>query len=198
MLVDMYLYEEYSEMKESIGKKGMAAINKEARALMVWGERHGPMVVNPERSLVSVKRVCDVGGERQEEILTEEMGWPIERDGGNAELVKELDVSIVSAFRAVKAAGFRRPSCSLYHAYLSMIHDAEWDARWEKSDGIKAWCGVNLVLQRLHSTARLAARYENVDKFGPMKVYKDGKVISYRYDRVVWRKELARRGLLPG
>lgn len=195
MLVDKYLYDEYSRDKKSADNRQIDVINEESRVLMLWGERHGTMVSNPERRMVSVKRVYDFGDGRCEEILLEEMAWPIEQDEKNVSLVKELDVSIVSAFKAVKGSGWRRTSFSLYHVYLCMIHDAKWNDRWEKSDGAKAWCGVNLVLQRLRSTARLVARYGNVDKFGPLKVYKDGKVVAYRYDRLVWRKELEKRGL---
>lgn len=196
MIVECFLYDQYRKEMKSCGPQIKATLAKECASLVLWGERHSMGVVDPGRSTVAVKKVYDRGDGKNEEFEIDEEGWHLERCPDNLLLIRELDVAIAGAFKVLKGAGVSRPSCQAYYRYQELIHSREYDDKWSGKGGGKRWCAAMLVLQRLRSTARVAARYGNMDIFGPLKKYKDGQVVQITYDLSPWIKELRRRGLL--
>ena len=196
MIVECFLYDQYKKEMESCGPQVKTALAKECANLVLWGERHSMGVVDPGRSIVAVKKVYDRGDGKNEEFEVDEEGWHLERCQENLSLVRELDVVIAGMFKTLKGAGVSKPSCQVYYQYQELIHSQGYDHRWSEKGGLKRWCAVTLVLQRLRSTARIAARYGHFELFGPLKKYENGRVVQITYDRSPWAKELRRRGLL--
>lgn len=161
-------------------------------SIMRWGSRRGDLIEIPEFVDEEVPRLYEHNG-RPMEIMVPIRIWPLERS--NSGFWGELDVQISILFRQMKGAGIHRPSIVSYCMYRDYIFLKDIA---DSFDGNPAgWAGANFVLQRLHSTARLAARYDRFDCFGPV-VERTANGVIVHMSRSILRPELVRRGLVRG
>jgi hypothetical protein len=191
MLVDIFLHESCIEMVEKSSDEMKYVLSAQIEELQLWADRRCTDVANPDRADKKIGRVVNLGSGKVgtiEEIRHEY--WDVE--GANKRIWKDLDRKIVEVFKVLKLARWERPSVVLLGGYFRFIHHYDQDDKWQGN--LKLWTSAMLVYQRLKSTARVLARHEHHEKFGPMKrVTEDG--VEYLYGPKPWKKELSRRGM---
>ena len=185
------MQEEYDKFKVSdFSHKDV--LDKEMNALFIWGVRRWDRVQNPDFCEKDKLIVFDDGDGPCERIEMVKV-WPLEEF--NHDLCQELDSRIIDTYRKLKGAGIHRPSIIAPYCYLDELYSRDNEEMVYESP--RKWASASLVWHRLNSTGRLATRYDQFDRFGPVRIYKK-KHIELCFDRKVLRPEMVRRGLLSG
>jgi hypothetical protein len=185
------MQEEYDRFKVSdFSHKDV--LDKEMNALFIWGVRRWDRVQNPDFCEKDKLIVFDDGDGPCERIEMVK-AWPLEEF--NHDFCQELDSRIIDTYRKLKGAGIHRPSIIAPYCYLDELYSRDNEEMVYESP--KKWASASLVWHRLNSTGRLATRYDQFDRFGPVRIYKK-KHIELCFDRKVLRPEMVRRGLLSG
>jgi hypothetical protein len=193
MLVAKHISEVFNEFVVLASEDCMSALESEMVSLLTWGERRNADVVDVDREKVVANRVIDHDGKPME-VECYLIAWNLE--GANKAILPDLDARVLVAYRQLKKAGTERPSLVLAQAFFPFILQKKFDEKWANS--YMAWVGVNLVLNRLQSNARIVCRYEFPDKFGPkMSFHEDGSV-DFAYGKKPWTREMKRRGMVGG
>jgi hypothetical protein len=188
MLVQHYIEDEYNRHISS--SDDHVLLDKQVDSLMQWGVRRWNLIEVPEWTEDEVGRVYLDRGQPQERLVVLKR-WPLEE--ANAKLIGELDSRIADFFRSLKGIGIQRPSIVGYQRYFNYIFKRETEEFF--GDNKQKWAGASLILNRLESTGRLATRFDKFDMFGPIRIWKNDKVIIF-FDRNIMRPALIRRGLL--
>jgi len=191
MLVSVYLHEFYQKFVNASSSAQKTSLDQELDSLKKWGERRSVDVKEAQIETRQVPSVYPVNGEPRE-VLVEKRFWPLE--DANKHLLSVLDERIVASCKELKGAGIVRPTMILQEAFFLYLLTQGDEKKYVQNP--KAWYGVNLVLHRLRGTARLAARFENPEMFGPRITY-GREETTIEYTKEAWRGDLARRGLVP-
>jgi hypothetical protein len=190
MMIDKYIEAVGSEQVLALSGDEKLKVIKEVDSVRVWGNRRWDQINGASFENRLLWRVYEVGGkpvERQVDIRF----WPLEET--NKEVLFDLDLRIVGMFRTLKGIGIKRPSIVGYHVFFHRLFERGIADSYDGSP--EKWTSVNLVLSRLYSTARIATRYDQFDKFGPITRECNGNVTFY-YTRDILARELVKRGLM--
>jgi hypothetical protein len=190
MMINKYIEDVGIEQVLALSNDEKLNVLREVDSVRVWGDRRWDQVncVSVEDRLLW--RVYEVNGrpvERQVKLRF----WPLEET--NKDILFDLDLRITGMFRTFKGVGVKRPSIVGYYVFFHRLFEREIADSYDGSP--ERWTSVNLVLSRLYSTARIATRYDQFDRFGPITRERDGD-ITFDYTRDVLASELVKRGLM--
>jgi hypothetical protein len=190
MLVGIFIQESVQEYMRLATDEQKGALEKETNALRRWAEKRNHDVIDVARENRDVDYVYDLDGSAWEVPIIEVV-WPLEEV--NRDLLLSVDDHVKSVYRKIKKVGFERPSFVMCMSFFECIFEPKNEKKYISDS--KSWASVNLVWQRLDSTARIVARLENLDRFGP-KVIRQKGGMDIEYGKGVWMSELMRRGLI--
>lgn len=191
MLIEKIIYDSYKEQMGAASARQIEALEEEAQALQKWGERWSPEVKDPGHTWIDIPRFVEHNGDIVE-IFLPMCIWPLEM--ANKHMLGYTDIRVVESFRKVKRIGFQKPSTAVYGYLFEKMHAPDMDELY--AGRTQEWSGVQLILRRFHTTARVAYRYDRHEEFGKrIKVMKDGST-DIIYGRAQWREELVRRGII--
>ena len=192
MLVAKYLHDLYVEMKKSFTDEGSFGLDSQMDLLVTWGMRNGPSLTFVDEEIRKIVRVFDIDGRPIECIINREES---DLESANKTVLKELDAIIIDVFKKLKVLKFERPSVVSLGRFVEFIHRREMDDVWQKNRS--GFLGAHLIWKRLNSTARLAARYEFPERFGPRCIFDENdKIIEMRYGKRPWIGLMVARGML--
>ena len=190
VMVDEHIFGGYLATWKDMNEEKRRAVTDQIDGIRLWGERRGELITVPELGEEFAPRVYLVN-KKPFERKTLMKVWPLEF--ANRAGIRVLDERVVDLFRALKGIGIKRPSILAPGVLLNRMYSRDIINGYDNN--LKKWAGVNFVYQRLYGTSRIAARYDNFEKFGPVTKWKDGWII-FKMSKESLAPELRRRGLL--
>ena len=190
MMIQRRIDEHYEGQIVSMSDGLKTSAMEEIEIFRLWNERRWEQVQSPPFCDKKMYRVIDRNG-KPFEIEMVLRYWPLEEE--NTDLLFDLDLRIAGMFRIFKELSVQRPPLVAYKMFFFRI--CERDIADGYNGNLGKWSAVNLALNRLYSTSRVAARFVWFDDFGPLVVKKEGSVV-FHYTRDLLAKELTKRGLM--
>lgn len=192
MLIEADIYASYEDQIGNASASQLKELDGEVERLRGWGDRWSRDVKIPAHIKFGLPRLFEHKGEVVE-VPVEMVYWPLEQ--ANQHMLKYVDIRMVEAFKTVKRMGFSRPSAVLYGRLFTYLHSDKVGREYEGK--LQDWGGPQLMLRRIHTTTRVAYRYEKFEKYGDRTKHKGNGDIERIYGRRQWRDELIRRGVIP-
>lgn len=191
MILEAYIRSEYESQLGGLSEEQLSKLRDETIGLVEWGSRRKTSIVIPCFETRALPRTGLRSG-RHCDYLVDLKYWPLEDN--NRDILRDLDMKIVSVFSSLKTLGINRPSLVVYPFFFNHIYSKEVSDAFDGNP--HGWAGVSLVLSRLNGTSRIATRYDKFDMFNPVTQWLKSGDVVYHHDKLFWRPELVKRGLM--
>ena len=180
-----------AQMKEC-SEKQLDMLRKETDLLRVWAEKRREDVIVPESEVKTVMKIINYDGEVVEAPFEEKV---LDLETANKKMLPVIDGRVSKLLSDLKKNKFESPSLALFGMMFFCLNSPELDSHY--SGNWNRWVAARLVYDRIYSTARLAFRYQNVEKYGEGKVYNEDGSVTFYHGRQHWEDEMIKRKLMP-